>query len=70
MADIKTGNADIDNMVARFDISQATESMILELADMIQPYITASPAVFIYWIDLLLKSDEAPQSAYNAGDEQ
>lgn len=67
MADIKTGDAVVDNMIARFDVNQATESMILELADMVQPYITGNTAVFLYWIDLLLKSDEAPK---NAGDKQ
>lgn len=56
-----TGDETLDDMIARFDKSRATEAQLLELADMIRPYIGTSTKAFLVWIDLLLEVDKEKQ---------
>ena len=52
-----TGDIQLNNMIARFDMSRATEAQMLEMADMVRPHIQ-DVDVFSFWLDLLIRSDE------------
>jgi len=52
-----TGDIQLDNMIARFDMNRATEAQMLEMADMVRPHIQNTD-VFSFWLDLLIRSDD------------
>lgn len=57
-----TGDIQLDNMIARFDMNLATEQQILDMADLVRPHVTKNLETLYFWLDLLLKSDEIQET--------
>jgi hypothetical protein len=59
-----TGDIQLDNMIARFDMSRATEQQILDMADLVRPHIEKVD-IFSFWLDLLICSDADMKNEFN-----
>jgi hypothetical protein len=59
-----TGDIQLDNMIARFDMSRATEQQMLDMADLVRPHIEKVD-IFSFWPDLLICSDADMKNELN-----